>query len=120
LRRSQGFFQTRGFDRCRAKPSERGRSYPRRSSVRAAAQLRLEHDLELDAVGVGEENRVVSWRVIILRRRVENRRADADNEMKVVDVGATVRMKGEVMEAWRMAIVRGRPALRDAPPSGRW
>jgi hypothetical protein len=77
--------------------------------------MRLEHDLEFDTVRIGKEDRVVARRVAILGRRIENRRTDLDEEgVEPIDLRAAVGVEGEVMEARRIAIVRGRLALARA------
>src|SRR5262245_32956895 len=84
-----------------------------RSLSGTAAQVRLEHDLELDAVRIGKEDRIVARRVVVLRRWIANRRADLEQEaVKLIDVFAAVGVEGEVMEARHVAIVPRGPALR--------
>src|SRR5262245_19523599 len=78
---------------------------------------RREHPLELEAVGVGEEDGAVAGRVLrIVGRRVEDRDAERD-ELRVhrVDRLARGRGEGEVVEAGRGAVVRGTRAGRDQP-----
>ena len=64
--------------------------------------------LELDAVGVNEENRVITGCVLgVLSRGVENRNSEIDESfVKRVNRGTGRGSEGEVMEARRVTIVR--------------
>lgn len=64
--------------------------------------------LELDAVGVHEENRVITGCVLgVLSRSFENRNSEIDESfVKRVNRGTGRGSEGEVMEARRVTIVR--------------
>jgi hypothetical protein len=56
---------------------------------------------------IGEEDRIVAWRVVVLGRGVEHMHLLADEEaVESIDVGTALTVKCQMMQAWRVAIVR--------------
>src|SRR3546814_385695 len=68
---------------------------------------RSENKLELQPVGIGEEDRIIGRAIArIIGRRVEDRRADAAQQIvQRVDILAALRRPGQVVKPWRIAIV---------------
>src|SRR4051812_1725020 len=77
-------------------------------------------DLELQAVGVVEEHRVVPRRVgVFLRLALEQRPVVPQPLRALVDDGPRERLEREMMEADRVAVVGGGLALRLPQPDRR-
>ena len=53
-------------------------SAPLQISSRMVGVVRYMHELELEAVGVGEEHRVVAWFIAVLRWRIQDHHAPLD------------------------------------------
>src|SRR3546814_16926497 len=68
---------------------------------------RSENKLELQPVGIGEEDCIIGRAIArIIGRRVEDRRADAAQQIvQSVDILAALRSPCQVVKPWRLAIV---------------
>src|SRR3546814_4040258 len=68
---------------------------------------RSENKLELQPVGIGEEDCIIGRAIArIIGRRVEDRRADAAQQIvQRVDILAALRSPCQVVKPWRIAIV---------------
>ena len=74
------------------------------------------HELKLQPVGIGEEQRVVARAVAVVRilgRRIEDVSANADQQpVQAVDVLATCGMPGKMMKTGAVTIVNAIRARR--------
>jgi hypothetical protein len=70
-------------------------------------------ELEPDAVGILEQNRIISRRPLVLARRADDSGAERQKEgMQFIDIGALAGAETEVVQADALLLERGARVLR--------